>query len=58
MNKVEALFKQVEDDRGHLDVLVNNAWDGYERYEDFEVPFWEQPRWRWDSMFDAGVQAQ
>jgi NAD(P)-dependent dehydrogenase (short-subunit alcohol dehydrogenase family) len=45
-----------------LDVLVNNAWGGYERMvEDgrFTWParFWDQPRWRWDAMMDVGVRA-
>ena len=45
-----------------LDILVNNAWGGYERMvEDgrftWPVPFWEQPMHRWQSMLDAGVRA-
>lgn len=57
---VEALFARVRDDEGRLDLLVNNVWGGYERYEDhaFDAPFWEQPyRERWDAMFTAGVRA-
>jgi NAD(P)-dependent dehydrogenase (short-subunit alcohol dehydrogenase family) len=47
---------------GGLDVLVNNAWGGYERMvEDgrftWGVPFWEQPLHRWAGMMDAGVRA-
>jgi len=47
---------------GGLDVLVNNAWGGYERMvEDgrftWGVPFWEQPLHRWTGMMDAGVRA-
>lgn len=45
-----------------IDVLVNSVWGGY---EDMVVdgaftwtkPFWEQPVWRWDAMFAAGVRA-
>jgi NAD(P)-dependent dehydrogenase (short-subunit alcohol dehydrogenase family) len=49
-------------DRGRLDVLVNNVWGGYERMVDngqftWGLPFWEQPVWRWDAMFGAGVRA-
>ena len=45
-----------------IDILVNNVWGGYERMvEDGEFtwtkPFWEQPLWRWDAMFSAGVRA-
>jgi NAD(P)-dependent dehydrogenase (short-subunit alcohol dehydrogenase family) len=47
---VAALFKRVAEEQGRLDVLVNNAWSGYERYADvrFDASFWEQPMWRWD----------
>jgi NAD(P)-dependent dehydrogenase (short-subunit alcohol dehydrogenase family) len=42
-----------------LDLLVNNAWGGYEHYDGaaFVAPFWEQPLERWDGMFTAGVRA-
>jgi NAD(P)-dependent dehydrogenase (short-subunit alcohol dehydrogenase family) len=45
-----------------IDVLVNNVWGGYEHMLENGVftwskPFWEQPLWRWDSMFAAGVRA-
>jgi NAD(P)-dependent dehydrogenase (short-subunit alcohol dehydrogenase family) len=60
--QVEAVFRRVAGERGRLDVLVNNVWGGYERMvEDGEFTwgraFWEQPVWRWDAMFDAGVRA-
>lgn len=56
---VEALFARVRDEAGRLDLLVNNAWGGYERYGDapFTAPFWEQPMWRADAMWSAGVRA-
>src|SRR4029453_7373336 len=55
---VEQLFARVEHESGGIDVLVNNAWGGYERMmEDgrftWALPFWEQPRWRWDAMITA-----
>jgi dehydrogenase/reductase SDR family protein 1 len=61
-SEVEAVFQQVSDEQGRLDVLVNNVWGGYERMvEDgaftWPRPFWEQPLWRWDAMFQAGVRA-
>jgi len=57
--EVRALFERVKQEQGRLDLLVNNVWGGYERYSDadFDAPFWEQPLWRWDRMFDAGVRA-
>jgi NAD(P)-dependent dehydrogenase (short-subunit alcohol dehydrogenase family) len=56
--QVEALVARIEADHGRLDLLVNNAWGGYEQYDGarFAAPFWEQPlQQRWDAMFGAGV---
>jgi NAD(P)-dependent dehydrogenase (short-subunit alcohol dehydrogenase family) len=57
--EVKALFKQVKEEEGRLDILVNNVWGGYEDYAnaDFDAEFWEQPMWRYDKMFTAGVRA-
>jgi NAD(P)-dependent dehydrogenase (short-subunit alcohol dehydrogenase family) len=63
--EVEALFQRVRRDQGRLDLLVNNAWGGYEHYfgttfDDgtrFVAPFWEQSLRRWDGMMTAGVRA-
>ena len=59
---VERLFARIDAERGRLDVLVNNAWGGYERMVEggrftWADPLWEQPRWRWDAMMTAGVRA-
>ncbi len=56
---VAALFHRIRDDRGRLDLLVNNVWGGYEHMEGPlpRVPFWEQPLQQWDGMFTAGVRA-
>jgi dehydrogenase/reductase SDR family member 1 len=59
---VAVAFDRIRTESGRLDVLVNNAWGGYERMvEDGQFtwasPFWEQPLWRWSAMFDAGVRA-
>ena len=57
---VAALFARVREERGRLDLLVNNAWGGYEAYDGatFDAPFWEQPvEQRWQGMFVAGVRA-
>ena len=57
---VAALFERVRGEQGRLDLLVNNAWGGYEQRGEaapfFDAPFWEQPLWRWDGMFTAGVR--
>jgi NAD(P)-dependent dehydrogenase (short-subunit alcohol dehydrogenase family) len=59
---VDAAFSRVVRETGGRDILVNNVWGGYERMvEDgaftWARPFWEQPLWRWDAMFAAGVRA-
>jgi NAD(P)-dependent dehydrogenase (short-subunit alcohol dehydrogenase family) len=56
---VEALFARVQSEQGRLDLLVNNAWGGYEHhdYKSFGAPFHEQPLRHWDGMFTAGVRA-
>jgi len=57
-----AAFDRIVRDGGHLDLLVNAAWGGYERMVEngaftWTVPFWQQPLHRWSSMIDAGVRA-
>jgi NAD(P)-dependent dehydrogenase (short-subunit alcohol dehydrogenase family) len=56
---VEELFGRVQREQGRLDLLVNNAWGGYEHhdYRAFSAPFHEQPLRHWDGMFTAGVRA-
>src|SRR5262245_49155232 len=59
---VERVFERIRSEQGRLDILANCVWGGYERMvEDgrftWALPFWEQPRWRWDAMFGAGVRA-
>jgi NAD(P)-dependent dehydrogenase (short-subunit alcohol dehydrogenase family) len=61
-HQVEALFAQIDREQNRLDLLVNSVWGGYERmFENNEFtwpyPFWMQPIWRWDAMFNAGVRA-
>ncbi|MEV2254173.1 SDR family NAD(P)-dependent oxidoreductase [Streptomyces sp. NPDC050147] len=55
----EALAARVEADHGRLDLLVNNAWGGYERSSEvrFDAPFWDQPMWRYD-LFETSLRAQ
>ena len=58
-SEVESLFERIRREQGRLDILVNNVWGGYEDFAaaNFVAPFWEQPMWRWELMFDAGVRA-
>jgi NAD(P)-dependent dehydrogenase (short-subunit alcohol dehydrogenase family) len=60
--QVEATFQRILHEAGGVDILVNNVWGGYERMLENGVftwmkPFWEQPLWRWDAMFGAGVRS-
>jgi NAD(P)-dependent dehydrogenase (short-subunit alcohol dehydrogenase family) len=56
---VAALFDRVAREQGRLDLLVNNAWGGYEQHDHrkFNIPFHEQTLLLWDRMFTAGVRA-
>jgi NAD(P)-dependent dehydrogenase (short-subunit alcohol dehydrogenase family) len=60
--ETEALIAGIIARYGRIDLLVNNAWPGYEHMaENNEFtwidPFWKQPMWRWDAMIDTGVRA-
>ena len=60
--QVESVFQKIAKEQGRLDLLVNNVWGGYENMMEkgeftWSRPFWQQPLWRWDSMFQAGVRA-
>jgi len=60
--QVAAAFQRITGEADAIDILVNSVWGGYERMiEDGNFtwlkPFWEQPLWRWDAMFSAGVRA-
>src|SRR4051812_6894700 len=57
---VESLFERVQAEHGRLDLLANNVWGGYEAqaFGIPMVPFWDQPRSQWESMFVAGMRAQ
>lgn len=60
--QVAAVFTRIYSEQDRLDILVNNVWGGYERMVEgteftWMLPFWQQPTFRWDSMFSAGVRA-
>lgn len=59
---VKAIAAEIEAAHGRLDLLVNNAWAGYERlnagaWQEWNAPFWEQPIELFDAMFGGGVRA-
>lgn len=55
---VQALFARVAGERGRVDLLVNNAWSGYEGQAGGLPmdPFWTLSATYWDSMFITGVR--
>jgi dehydrogenase/reductase SDR family protein 1 len=60
--QVEAAFTRIVGEANSIDILVNSVWGGYEHMVEkgeftWPKPFWEQPLWRWDAMFSAGVRA-
>ena len=61
-SQVETVFQRIAKENKKVDLLVNNAWAGYEKMREgnrltYFKPFWEQPFWRWDAMFVSGVRA-
>ncbi len=59
--QTERVVAEIVAAEGHIDILVNNAWPGYENMvenDDFTWirPFWEQPMWRWAGMIDVAVR--
>jgi NAD(P)-dependent dehydrogenase (short-subunit alcohol dehydrogenase family) len=55
--QVEALFERIRSEEGRLDLLVNNAWSGYEISPDSSLAFWEIEWRHWDLMFGGGLRA-
>ena len=58
----EAVVASMLQQHGSIDILVNNAWPGYEHMEEngaftWVLPFWEQPMWRWTAMIDTALRA-
>ncbi|MFI7708261.1 hypothetical protein [Nonomuraea sp. NPDC049480] len=57
--ETEGVLRAVIAAKGRLDVLVNNAWPGYERMVEggrftWTDRVWEQPMWRWDQLIGVG----
>jgi len=60
-DQVRAVFSRIQDEQGRLDILVNNAWSGYEGLNDgrdipVDTPFWGKRLGFWDDNF-MGVRA-
>src|SRR5215469_11432898 len=55
--QVESLLGQIRREHGRLDILVNNAWGGYEGTLLRPAYFWQTPLRLWDAMFESGLKA-
>ena len=55
--QAEAVFARIAGEQGRLDLLVNNAWSGYEIGPDPALAFWEIEWRHWDLMFTGGLRA-
>jgi len=56
-SQVDTVFDRIASEQGRLDLLVNNAWSGYEIGPDPALPFWEIEWRHWDLMFAGGLRA-
>jgi NAD(P)-dependent dehydrogenase (short-subunit alcohol dehydrogenase family) len=55
--QARAVFDRLNSEHGRLDLLVNNAWSGYEISPDPSLAFWEIAWRHWDLMFTGGLRA-
>jgi NAD(P)-dependent dehydrogenase (short-subunit alcohol dehydrogenase family) len=60
--EVREVLDRIRAEEGRLDVLVNNAWGGYEYIHRGEVHligarFWARPLELWDEMMDVGPRS-
>ena len=58
--QVKAVFDEMSKAHGKIDILVNNAWAGYEHLHRDEYrtgPFWEHPIELWDAMHTVGLRS-
>ena len=56
----KSVFQRVREEQGKLDILVNNAWSGYEHLHHeqyYSGSFWELPIKLWDSMHEVGTRS-
>ena len=61
-DQVRAVFDQIMNTHGRLDLLVNNVWEGYQakqrsKKSGFHTSFWKLPPTFWDTMFTVGVRS-
>jgi len=61
-DQVRAVFERIQTEQGRLDLLINNAWSGYQakqrsKKSGFHTAFWKLPPTLWDTMFTVGVRS-
>jgi dehydrogenase/reductase SDR family protein 1 len=61
-DQMNAVFARILAEHGRLDLLVNNAWAGYQakqrnKKSGFKTPFWKMPPSFWDTMHTVGVRS-
>jgi NAD(P)-dependent dehydrogenase (short-subunit alcohol dehydrogenase family) len=61
-SQVRTVFERIHAEHSRLDVLVNNAWTGYQakqrsKKSGFHTAFWKLPPTFWDTMFTVGVRS-
>jgi len=55
--QVAAVFDRVHNERGRLDVLVNNVYSALDLAPWLGTPFWEVPVSAWDQVIGIGVRS-
>jgi len=60
--QVRAVLDRIRAEQGRLDLLINNAWSGYQakqrsKKSGFHTSFWKLPPTFWDTMFTVGVRS-
>jgi len=64
-DEVQSVFELIKKNEEKLDILVNNAWGGYNRLRNrkaypgfkWKDPFWKQPIDLWEEMNTVGVRS-
>ncbi len=61
-SEIQEVIETINKKHGHIDILVNNVWGGYEYFNNGtkfweEQEFWTKPLSRFDSMFNIGVRS-
>ena len=57
-DEVRALFQQIENEQGQLDLLVNNVFAGVQAIRDaYGKPFWQAEPSLWDAINNVGLRS-